>query len=96
LTSNRLKADFDRELTRACNGVVFEYPSWRVLSVPTPMFNPRFRATDVSENMNSYSIYKIKDGTTVTMYYYNDQWCLSSTNGFDVSGYQWMGPSTYM
>lgn len=96
LTSNRLKSDFGRQLVRECNGVVLEYPSWNVLSVPAMMFNPRFRITDVINNMDSYSIYEIKDGTTVTLYYYNSKWCLSSTNGFDVSDYQWMGASTYI
>jgi hypothetical protein len=96
LTSNRLKADFSRELVRICNGVVLEYPTWNVLSVPAMMFNPRFRVADVINDMDSYSIYEIKDGTTVTLYHYNDTWCLSSTNGFDVREYQWMGPSTYI
>lgn len=96
LTADRLKADFTRELVRSCNGVVLEYPGWNVLAVPSPMFKPDFRVADVASNMDSYRVYKINDGTTVTLYYYNDTWCISSTNGFDVSGYKWMGSSTYM
>jgi hypothetical protein len=96
LTTNRAKANFARELIRTCNGVVLEYPSWKVLSVPAPMFNLRFRMTDVVNNIDSYSIYEIKDGTTVTLYWYGEKWCMSSTNGFDVSDYEWMGPTPYM
>jgi len=96
LTSNRLKSDFTRELVRSCNGVVLEYPSWKVLSVPAPMFNPKFRTNDIINNMESYTVYEIKDGTTVTLYWHDGKWRLSSTNGFDVSDYEWMGPSTYM
>lgn len=95
LTSDRLRADFSRELTRQCNGVVLEYPTWRLLSVPAGMFNPKYRLADVVSNIKDYDVYDIKDGTTVTLYWHNEKWCLSSTNGFDVSDYQWMGPSTY-
>lgn len=101
LTSTRTRSNFSRELVRTCNGVVLEYPAWKVLSVPSPMFNPSFRIADITNAISDYSIYEIKDGTTVTLYWYNDpsgtnsRWCMSSTNGFDVSNYQWMGPSTY-
>jgi hypothetical protein len=100
LTARRNKADFSRELTRHLNGVILEYPSWNVLTVPTPMFNPRYREVDIIGNLDHYSIYEIKDGTTVTLYYRctddKSGWCASTTNGFDVSDYTWMGSKTYM
>lgn len=95
LTSDRLHAEFHRELSRECNGVVLEYPSWKVLSIPSPMFNPKYRINDIIKHLDKYSIYEINDGTTVTLYWYGGKWCLSSTNGFDVSDYKWMGQFTY-
>jgi hypothetical protein len=97
LTVNRTKADFGLELARQCNGVVLEYPTWRVLSYPAKIFNPKYRLSEVLSNIENYEVFDIKDGTTVTLYWYAPagSWRLSSTNGFDVNSYQWMGPNTY-
>lgn len=95
LTADRNRADFRKELNRVCNGVVLEFGTWKILSIPPPMFNPRFRVTELSKNINKYEVYEIKDGTTVTLYYYNNKWCFNSTNGFDVSDFRWTGTSTY-
>lgn len=97
LTTNRPRANFTSELARQCNGVVLDYASWNVISVPPPMFNPRFRLIDVVNNLHHYSIYEIKDGTTLTLYWSvaRNKWCLASSNAFDVSDYKWMGPTTY-
>ncbi|SIP85882.1 Hypothetical protein PACV_167 [Pacmanvirus A23] len=98
LTADRLKSNFSNELVRTCNGVVLDCSTWNVLSMPTAMFNPKFRFTDVAENISNYTVYEIKDGTTVTLYWFEKEskWCISTTNGFDVSNYKWMGNSTYM
>ncbi len=95
------KTDYSRELVRQCNGVVLEYPTWKILALPSHTFNPNFNIGDVKKNIAQYRIYEIKDGSTVTLYWYGNtltdgSWCMSSANGFDVSGYQWLGQSTYM
>lgn len=94
LTSNRNKANFNKPLVAECNGVVLEYPTWDVLSVPPKMFNPKFRLNDVLSG--EHIVYEINDGTTVTLYWYNNKWNISSTNGYDVSGYKWLGKRDYM
>ena len=93
--------DYSRELVRQCNGVILEFPTWKVLAVPSQAFNPNFRVADVKKNFSQYSVYEIKDGSTVTLYWYGNNltdgaWRMSSANGFDVGGYQWLGKSTYM
>ena len=89
--------DYSRELVRQCNGVVLQFPEWKVLSVPSPGFNLRYRVNDVKKNLSQYKVYEIKDGSTITLYWYEptNTWCMSSANGFDVSEYQWLGKSTY-
>lgn len=93
LTSDRCKSDFSREIVRLCNGLVLD-SQWNVKSLPSQMFNPKYKKSEISKNISEYNIYKIEDGTTVTLYY-DKKWCLSTTNGFDVSNYQWMGNYTY-
>lgn len=95
LTSDRLKGDFKNLLTQQCNGVVLEYPTWNVLSVPPMMFNPKFNVKFISKNLNQYTFYKAVDGTVVTLYYYNNNWCMSSSNGYEINKFQWMGDKTY-
>ena len=94
LTTNRTHADFRHELVRQCNGVVLEYPTWNVLALPARMFGPPVRNRYI--NIDDYTIYDVKDGTTITLYWYIDQWRLSSTNGYDVTDLRWMGDITYM
>lgn len=102
LTSNRNTADFTSELVQQCNGVVLEYPSWKILAVPPPMFNPRYRLNNLkakaNENgeFNTLNVYEVRDGTTVTLYFYDGRWCLASANGFEVNDYQFLGNHTYM
>lgn len=95
LTSDRSKSDFTRKLISQCNGIVLDCTNWNVLSMPPHMFNPKCSLT-AAINTNDYKIYAIDDGTTVTMYWYDNKWCLSSTNGFDISHYKWMGDKTYI
>lgn len=97
LSSNRNTADFSRELSRECNGVVLGLPNWTLLSYPAPMARNTYRVADVIRSFGKYSIYEVKDGTVVTLYWYEPQqkWCMSSTNGYDVSNHTWMGPRTY-
>jgi hypothetical protein len=95
LTSNRLKADFSNVLVRQCNGVVLD-SEWNIISLPPPMFCPKFKYNKINKTLGDYHIYKIKDGTTITLYYFNNKWSMSTTNGYDVSDFKWIGDKTYM
>jgi hypothetical protein len=95
LSTIRLYANYNLDLAKQCNGVVLEYPSWKVISLPSAKINPHYRLNDVIKKLDSYEIYNISDGTTVTLYYYNNAWCMSSTNGFDVRDYRWQSETTY-
>ncbi len=100
LTANRNRSNFNRELIRSCNGLVLKFPTWEVLSLPTPMFNPKYRLAVVAKNIDEYDIKEMYDGTMVNLYWNESlesgKWCMSTTNGYDVSAYKWIGDVTYM
>lgn len=95
LTTKRNCFDSTWELHSQCNGIVLQYPNWNVLSVPPRMFVPKRSIKYAIDNIEKYDIYPVLDGTIAT-FYYLDKWRMSTTNGFDVSNYKWMGPSTYI
>ncbi len=95
VSSHRVRADHSVQLVRECNGVIFEYPSWDVLAVPNPMFNPKYAITEVEKHIADYSIYEVYDGTMVVMYWYNGSWCFATANGYDVSNYKFFTEKTY-
>jgi hypothetical protein len=40
-------------------------------------------------------IYETNDGTTIGLYWFNEQWIIRSINGFDVRNYTWNSNKTY-
>lgn len=96
LSTYKRTANLSEELYRQLNGIVFQYPSWNVLSVPCPILNHRASFSTVSENISEYDIYPVIDGTVVTLYYYDGNWRLSSSNGYDVTSMRWLSSKTYM
>lgn len=95
LTTQRFKrdADFKNELVRECGGVILQYGTWEILSVPPLPCNPRCRLGRV--DASKYTIHQINDGTTVTLYYYGKKWHIASTNGYSVGPLIWTGTKTY-
>lgn len=76
-----------------CNGVVLEFPSWDILSLPPPVLalQCNLRKLDYTK----YQVYEINDGTTITLYYYKNAWAMSTSNGIDVTNLNWMGSADY-
>lgn len=83
-------------LARACNGVVLEYGTWNILSLPAPVLTSRCKIGQLCKDISKYDVFSVCDGTTVTLYWYNGEWHMSSANAFDVRGYTWMGELTYL
>ncbi len=96
LTTNRHASPYDRELDSQCNGVVLTYPQCKLLALCQRNFHPRPKIRVLAEHIKEYDIYPINDGTTITLYYYNGKWRISSTNGIDIGDFKWVGTSTYM
>ena len=94
-----------RVLVNECNGAVIDAVSWTLLVRPPKIFNEFSQSMTESiniglEDIESYELIKIIDGTMVTIYnnnhpLYGPIWCISTSNGYDVSFIRWMGPKTY-
>ena len=80
-------------------GTVIDAQSWKVLAMPPPQPNPKFSRKYVNQiiadHSREYEVLKIIDGTIATLYYYNNAWCISTVNGYDVSNITWIGSKTF-
>ena len=84
----RVSGEIDRYISE-CNGLVLEASNgiWSVLVLPIPTFKSRVPAAQINVFLaeNLYDIIKIRDGTIINMYYYEDEWCISTARGLLVN-----------
>lgn len=92
-STNRFSADFRDPLVRECSGIVVDVSDWKIIALPPPPFNTK--ASLYRIKLSDYNISYVNEGTTITLYYYNNAWCIASTNGYDVSNLIWSGKKTY-
>ena len=97
------------QLRAEANGAVIDARRWRLLAVPPRAFALRPPEKRVNEGLAGggndnrtgwYEVVEASDGTIVTLYAWEHPrkgrvWCISSTNGYDVSHLKWMGRKTY-
>jgi len=93
LCANKKKADMNRVINCELNGVVLT-ANWDVLSYPPRGFTNNAKK-QITNYLSNYTVYPLRDGTIVTLYYYNG-WTLSTANGYDVGSLKWMSNITYM
>lgn len=88
---------------RSCS---FEYPGtiikgtkgcapYKVISVSQSPPNTKYQIGLIYNNFNTSTIINANDGTTVTIYYYDNKWIISTHRGFQVNKYHWFGEKTY-
>lgn len=75
-----------------CNGLVIDPYKKIQCNAPPIAFNKGHIFSNI--NLENYNIYKVIDGTVVTLYY-SYKWNISTNNAYDVSGYRWIGEKTY-
>jgi hypothetical protein len=80
------------ELQQVCNGIVLEYPGFRILAIPPPTITWKY-SNAVWNNISKYTIYEALDGSVVTLYY-TDAWHISSANSACVDAYTRLNPAT--
>lgn len=96
ISKRRSTSNFGYEITFSANGLILNSDTWDVLVCPIKAFNPVISKKAIINNFADYKLYKMRDGTTVNLYYYADQWCISTLNGYDVGEYRWMGGKKYI
>lgn len=74
-----------------CNGLVLERGSWCPLMVPARALRYNINTDEADKYLHQglYHIYKAEDGTTFNMYYYNDEWCISTARGYRMNDTKW-------
>lgn len=103
LTSDKLRGITARTLDHQCNGVVVfaapgatsGVPSMVILAVPAPVVHYIYKPSTIINSLHKYTITPASDGTVVTLYWYDDRWCMSSSHGYDVGHYTRFGETTF-
>ena len=105
LSCNRRKIRGGAPLCAESNGAIIDARTWGLLVVPAPTFalQPSVKKVDRGLSAPSadfgtgvYDIVQIRDGTVVNLYCWDHPvkgpiWCLSTSNGYDVSHLKWRG-----
>lgn len=97
--SLRFKGEID-EFISECNGLIclYDYEEkvpWSLLAKPVNTFKTGVNEKYIDRHLHKYTVYKVNEGTTVNMYYYNGSWRISSSRGYDVTELVWNGKKTY-
>lgn len=100
LYADKFKSDFNNPMTKECNGLLLEYNNnkWNVLVIPPQCFNMNklaLKQLDLYYKANYYNCFKAYDGTSINLYYYNNNWRISSVKGYDVTDLVFTNNLTY-
>lgn len=90
---------FSRELQDQCNGVVINYnfnesTKFNILAVPPGAFDDNFRLGKLLSDPTA-KIYSAIDGTTCTLFHYNNKWIISTARGCNMNDQSWSGDITF-
>ena len=97
ILSSKKHANYKSQIWFDCNGLVFDAATWKPLVVPPSTLNhlPNLKEVDGYLRRGLYDTIPVLDGTLMTFYYWEDSWCISTANGYDVSSLRWIGDKTF-
>lgn len=77
---DRFKANYDSKLVLYSHGTVLDLINKKIIFIGCPPLNPNFRDENIYELIRSgmYSQTQIMDGTSINLYYYEDEWRIST------------------
>lgn len=95
---HRAKNTLTSVYAQECNGLILEQKTWRPLVVPPQSlrFNIDNDASTKFLHRGLYHIYKAQDGTCFNLYYYQDQWVVSTARGYYMNDTKWDSNLTYI
>ena len=101
--ANRFKSDFNNPMSFECNGLIADYNkvnnSWKLLVIPTELFNSQklIKSEIINYyNQNNYKLCKVYDGTIINLYYYKDCWRISTNKAYDANNLIYTDNKTYL
>lgn len=82
--------DFTNPIVNECNGLVacYEHGKWRALVVPLGTIcrsSVSMKSVSDAVNNGKYDIYDMLDATIMHLYYYNENWCISTGKSYDLT-----------
>jgi len=100
--ANRFKSNFENPISFECNGLITEYNkvtnNYKFLVIPIQLFNSqRLIKNEIQTYYNNgeYNLYKVYDGTIINLYYYNDEWKISTNKAYDANNLLFINNKTY-
>jgi hypothetical protein len=100
--ANRFKSDFTNPISFECNGLIAEYNEstnkYKMLVIPLEMFNSQKL---IKQEINKfydekvYQLYKVYDGTIINLYYYNNEWKISTNKAYEANNLIYVNNKTY-
>jgi hypothetical protein len=94
------KGSITTTLHSEANGIILLFdtsatPGWSTLVIPPRTLTNVYNREDITSKMDKYTIQAVSDGTTVSLYYYDDLWRISTSRGFDMGEIKWTSDKTY-
>lgn len=89
-TKQQGEIDFSNPLVNECNGLIacYENGKWRALVVPLgTICRSSVSMKSVSDALNNgkYDVYEMLDATIMHIYYYDNNWCISTGKSYDLT-----------
>mgnify|MGYP000318102296 FL=1 len=101
--ANRFKSNFNNPMSFECNGLIGDYNkinnSWKLLVIPTELFNSQklIKSEIINYyNQNNYKLCKVYDGTIINIYYYKGCWKISTNKAYDANNLIYIENKTYL
>ena len=100
LYTRNTNIDFKNPMIKECNGLVVEYDNeWKLLAMPQYAFCTNkisMKKLNDLYSAGSYDVYEVLDATILTLYFYKNEWRVSSTKGYDIGGTEMVDGMTYI
>lgn len=76
-------------------GTVLERGTGKLLTL-LPYLQRRIRnVKQLNQHLDDYTVYKARDGTMVSLYYYDSQWVMSTNSGLSMNNMKWRNQLSY-
>ena len=88
---HKVKQKLINPFHKEANGLIIEFPNCNLLVIPpkTLRYELDASATNNSLKKNLYDIQYIDEGTSISLYWFNSKWCISTTSGYEMNNVQW-------
>lgn len=92
-----LKGQPKNTYTQECNGLILEIGTWRPLVVPprSLRFNIDTDKANQFLHQSMYTIYEAQDGTLINLYYWQSNWVISTSRGYQMNDVAWDNGQTF-